>query len=116
MCGLPQSGPLISWLLSLLRALSGASLDADLSAYRRVERLFELRVDERAAVEVKLPSLTEAYRAYAAEHRRLVDKLSASDWIDAATKGAKAAGGGKGAALGSAVTLEGLQAHTLGKR
>ena len=100
----------------MLRALSGASLEADLSAYRRVERLFELKADEKTALEVKLPSLTEAYRVYAAEHKRLVGRLSASDWIDAAAKGGKAASGGKSAALGNAVTLEGLQAHTLSKR
>jgi len=90
----------------------------ELAAYKRVERLCDVRPEhaDGAALVDRLAKFTGAYSVYAAEYKRVAEKLSASDWVDMSAKASKAAGGSRTEPVSSAVTLEGLQTHTLSKR
>ena len=92
------------------------SLDSDVSAYERVRSLFEFQPAEGDALINKLTLLTHMYRSYSAEYKQVQAILSKSDWIEPTTRVGQAAGGGEIAGLSSAVTLEGLQAHTVSRR
>ena len=93
-----------------------AVLDSYLAAYERVRSLFEFQPAEGDALLTKLTSFTSTYRTYSADYKQVQAIVSASDWIDATNKVGKAGRSGELAAFNNAVTLEGLQAHTVSKR
>ena len=103
-------------LLSVFVVVSVVSLDSDLAAYERVRSMFEYQPAEGDALVSKLTTFTTLYRTYVADLAQVRAVLSKSDWIDATTKAGKVSSGGEVAAFNSAVTLEGLQAHTVSKR
>ena len=98
--------------------MSVAALDSDLASYERVRSLFEFQPAEGDALLAKLTTFTTSYRTYAADYEQVQSLLSKTEHFDlaAATAGKLGSIGAEGSFLNRAVTLEGLQAHTMSNK